>query len=79
MKYCMICAGLLLDLKGGPALFEFTTFKCRLKICWNIFYLPFNVFTGRYLKTAPFHSSDFKKGQRVLVFSHHHDIIYIYI
>lgn len=31
MKYCMICAGLLLELKGGPAVFEFTTFNAALK------------------------------------------------
>lgn len=27
----MICAGLLLGLKGGPTVFEFTTFNAALK------------------------------------------------
>lgn len=31
MKYCMICAGLLLELKDGPTVFEFTTFNAALK------------------------------------------------
>lgn len=73
MKYCMICAGLLLELKGGPTVFEFTTFNPALKYA-GISFIYFLTFLD-ISKTAPFNSSDFKKGQYVLVFSHHHGII----